>query len=435
MKGFHIVALLSSAMLLVSAAPALQLVTCTAESGAAAARLAMHRINENHRHGYKFRLQEIQGNKVEKVDDGCNLELQLNLQETVCHVVNPKHFEDCQIRGEAERAVTANCTVKMSVKNNDANVTKYECDTRQVKTDVDVPVLVPLNSTEGLKSVNEAESKFNQNATNKHHYILKEVGRIRLGSGKDYYAEFALVETQCPMGSRISIEACKPLCPDRAHHAFCKSTYLNATGLQSVECEFYPPSNTTALGPGEQEPVCRHHVGGHPPHAGGGRPPLGCILPPLGGDGNPPHVGHGPPPTGGDGHPSRPCGPPHHGGDGQPPHAGGGRPPLGCILPPLGGGGDPPHVGQGPPPHGGDGHRFRPCGPPHHGGDGHPPRVGGGHGDHHHAGDGHHRPPFGSKHHLHAFHHFHHCRGSDPALHPICSWPRLWSHPSPRGKD
>ncbi|KAF1386061.1 hypothetical protein PFLUV_G00114250 [Perca fluviatilis] len=216
MKGFHIVALLSSAMLLVSAAPALQLVTCTAESGAAAARLAMHRINENHRHGYKFRLQEIQGNKVEKVDDGCNLELQLNLQETVCHVVNPKHFEDCQIRGEAERAVTANCTVKMSVKNNDANVTKYECDTRQVKTDVDVPVLVPLNSTEGLKSVNEAESKFNQNATNKHHYILKEVGRIRLGSGKDYYAEFALVETQCPMGSRISIEACKPLCPDRA---------------------------------------------------------------------------------------------------------------------------------------------------------------------------------------------------------------------------
>ncbi|XP_039667101.1 antihemorrhagic factor cHLP-B-like [Perca fluviatilis] len=133
MKGFHIVVLLSSAVLLVSAAPALELVTCTAESEAAAARLAMHRINENHRHGYKFRLQEIQGNKGEKTDDGCNLELQLNLLETVCHVVNPKHFEDCQIRGEAGRAVMANCTVKMSVKNNDANVTKYECDTRQVK--------------------------------------------------------------------------------------------------------------------------------------------------------------------------------------------------------------------------------------------------------------------------------------------------------------
>ncbi|XP_078114219.1 antihemorrhagic factor cHLP-B-like [Sander vitreus] len=100
MKGFHIVVLLSSAMLLVSAAPALELVTCSKDSGAVAARLTMHRINENHGHGYKFRLQEIQGNKVETVDGGCNRELQLKLLETVCHVINPKHFEDCEIRGE-----------------------------------------------------------------------------------------------------------------------------------------------------------------------------------------------------------------------------------------------------------------------------------------------------------------------------------------------
>ncbi|XP_031167667.1 antihemorrhagic factor BJ46a-like isoform X5 [Sander lucioperca] len=395
MKGFHIVVLLSSAVLLVSAAPALELVTCSKESGAAAARLTMHRINENHGHGYKFRLQEIQGNKVETVDGGCNLELQLNLLETVCHVINPKHFEDCEIRRESARAVMANCTIKMSVRNTDANVTKYECDTRQVKTNremvricPDCPTLHPLNSTEGLKSVNEAVSKFNQNTTNQHYYILKEVGRIKVGYipsvGMAYYAEFALVETHCPTGSRINPEACKPLCPDRAHHAFCKSTYFRSTGLQSVECEFYPPSNTTALGPGEQEPICRHHVGGHPPHVGAGRPPLG----PRDGDGHPPHVGNGPPPSGGNGQPSRPCGP---------------RP---------------------------------------HGGDGHPPRVGDGHVGRHHAGDGHgdqekqhHRPPFGSKHHFHAFHHFRHCRGSDPALHPICPWPRPWHRPSPRDKD
>ncbi|XP_035862738.1 alpha-2-HS-glycoprotein-like [Sander lucioperca] len=143
MKGFHIVVLLSSAVLLVSAAPALELVTCSKESGAAAARLTMHRINENHGHGYKFRLQEIQGNKVETVDGGCNLELQLNLLETVCHVINPKHFEDCEIREEAERAVMANCTIKMSVRNTDANVTKYECDTRQVKTNLEMVTICP----------------------------------------------------------------------------------------------------------------------------------------------------------------------------------------------------------------------------------------------------------------------------------------------------
>ncbi|KAA8589872.1 hypothetical protein FQN60_013237, partial [Etheostoma spectabile] len=227
MKGFHIVVLLSSAVLRVSAAPAPELVTCGEEGGPAAARLAMHRINENHDHGYKFRLQKIQSHGVEKVDGGCNLELQLNLLET---------------------AVMANCTVQFSIRNNDANLTKYECDTRQ-----------------------EAVSKFNQNTTNQHYYILKEVGRIRvghvLGLGMHYYTEFELVETHCPMGSRINPEACQPLCPDRAHHAFCQSSYSNATGLKSVACDFYPPSNTTALGPGEQEPLCRHHGGGHPPHA------------------------------------------------------------------------------------------------------------------------------------------------------------------------
>ncbi|XP_032381217.1 alpha-2-HS-glycoprotein 1 isoform X2 [Etheostoma spectabile] len=360
MKGFHIVVLLSSAVLRVSAAPAPELVTCGEEGGPAAARLAMHRINENHDHGYKFRLQKIQSHGVEKVDGGCNLELQLNLLETVCYNINPKPFEDCQIRGEAERAVMANCTVQFSIRNNDANLTKYECDTRQVKTNQemmmlcpDCPMLVPLNSVDGLKSVKEAVSKFNQNTTNQHYYILKEVGRIRvghvLGLGMHYYTEFELVETHCPMGSRINPEACQPLCPDRAHHAFCQSSYSNATGLKSVACDFYPPSNTTALGPGEQEPLCRHHGGGHPPHVG---------------------HGHGPPPPGSDPRTHSPCLPTPPGGDGHPPHE-----------------------------------------------------------------KQHHGPPFGSKQHFHPFHPFHpfhRCRGSDPALHPICPWPRSGHRPGHR---
>eukprot|EP00064_Thunnus_orientalis_P019988 superscaffoldBa00005269_g20119 len=133
MKGFSILVLLSSVVLLCSAAPALELVTCSEDSGAAAARLAMHHINEQHDHGYKFRLSETQGIKVVKVDGGCDVELQLDLLETKCHVVNPQHFEDCEIREETERAVMANCTIMMTVKNDDAKVTKYECDTRQGK--------------------------------------------------------------------------------------------------------------------------------------------------------------------------------------------------------------------------------------------------------------------------------------------------------------
>ncbi|WP_163938813.1 cystatin domain-containing protein, partial [Paraferrimonas sp. SM1919] len=167
-KGLPILVLLSSAVQLCSAAPALLPVTCSEESGAAAARLALHHINEHHDHGYKFRLSEIQSSKVKKVDGGCNIEQELDLLETKCHTVNPKHFEECEIRGQAEQMVMANCTVMMTVENSAAEVTKYKCDTRQVNTNMemvkmcpDCPTLIPLNSPEGLKSVNEAVRLFN----------------------------------------------------------------------------------------------------------------------------------------------------------------------------------------------------------------------------------------------------------------------------------
>ncbi|XP_039456597.1 histidine-rich glycoprotein-like isoform X1 [Oreochromis aureus] len=310
MRTLRVLTLLSAAVLLCSAAPGLAPLTCSEGNGPAAADKAVHHINEYHDHGYKFRLHEVQGNSVEQVDGGCNVKLQLDLRETKCHTTNPKPFEDCEIREETARAVKANCTVLMTIKDGDATITKYECDTRQVNTNSemvricpDCPVLLPLNDSEGLKSVHEATTEFNKNTSNQHYYILKEVGRISSGyimtSGMNYYAEFALVETHCPMGSRIVIEACTPLCPDRARHAFCKSSYSSENGLLSNDCDFYPAENTTALGPGEKEPDCRHH-GRRLPHSHGGPPPHAHDH----GHGPPPHDhehGHGPPPPGGKG--------------------------------------------------------------------------------------------------------------------------------------
>ncbi|XP_025755184.1 alpha-2-HS-glycoprotein isoform X2 [Oreochromis niloticus] len=283
MRTLRVLTLLSAAVLLCSAAPGLAPLTCSEGNGPAAADKAVHHINEYHDHGYKFRLHEVQGNSVEQVDGGCNVKLQLDLRETKCHTTNPKPFEDCELRRETQRAVKANCTVLMTIKDGDATITKYECDTRQVNTNSemvricpDCPVLLPLNDSEGLKSVHEATTEFNKNTSNQHYYVLKEVGRISSGyimtSGMNYYAEFALVETRCPMGSRIVIEACTPLCPDRARHAFCKSSYSSENGLLSNDCDFYPAENTTALGPDEKEPDCRHH-GRRPPHSHGGPPP------------------------------------------------------------------------------------------------------------------------------------------------------------------
>lgn len=115
----------------------------------------------------------------------------------------------------------------------------------------DCVMLLPLNNTEGVKSVDEAVRKINTNTTNTHYFILKEVGRITLavntislshnlfiletkhliihvnpavgflsqhimGTEMIHIVEFALVQTMCLMGTRIVPEACTPLCPDRA---------------------------------------------------------------------------------------------------------------------------------------------------------------------------------------------------------------------------
>ncbi|KAK1897068.1 Alpha-2-HS-glycoprotein [Dissostichus eleginoides] len=284
MKGLSTLLLLCSTALLCSAAPAVEPVTCSEDGGAAAARMAAHHIDENHDHGYKFKLSEIKGNKVEKVDDGCEIELQLDLLETTCHNINPTHFEDCMIRFETDRAVMANCSVRMSVRNGDARVRNYHCDTRQggemMMICPDCPNLISLHDPDGMKSVKEAVQRFNENTTNQNYFILKDVGRIKIGwmmmTGSNYWAEIALVESHCPMGSRILPEACKPLYPDRARHAYCRSSYSKSKGLRSVECEYYPPMNSTALGDGEREPICRPEdtVGLPPPPAGGvGGPP------------------------------------------------------------------------------------------------------------------------------------------------------------------
>ncbi|XP_053285924.1 alpha-2-HS-glycoprotein 1 [Pleuronectes platessa] len=361
MKALNVLVLLASVVLLCRASPVLEPVMCNEDHSAAAARMAVHDINEHHKHGYKFRLSEIKENKMDKVEEGCTIELHLDLLETKCHSISPKHFEDCETRQESSGAVMANCTVMMAVKDGNANVTRYDCDTRQVRTNremsrmcPDCPTLIPLNSHEALTAIEKAVHEENINSTNEHFYVLQEVGRVMSGwmssQGMYYSSEFVIVETHCPMGSRIAIQACDPLCPDRARHAFCRSFYTKGSGLRSVDCEYYPALNTTALGPGEKEPQCQYphlmHLprpAGHPspavhhPSAGGGRPP-----PPP-----PPHAhGHG-------------QGPPSFAGSGPPPHAHGhghGPPSFAGSAPPPhahGHGQGPPSFagGQGPPPH------------------------------------------------------------------------------------
>ncbi|KAM9831276.1 alpha-2-HS-glycoprotein 1 [Neosynchiropus ocellatus] len=290
MKAICVVALLTAALVLCGALSPPAVIPCHGVSNAAAAQLAVQAILDNHEHGYKFKLHQIQGSTIHQVQDGCEMNLRIELNETKCTVTNPKHVDDCDIRQSSETPVVANCTVMLDFKNSGVKVTRYECDTRKEPIDLhricpDCPVLVPLNSPEGLKAVHDAIQQFNRNTSNSNIYVLHEVGRIisyyMMMTGMMYSPSFTLVETRCPMGTRIVPESCVPLCPKRAKHAYCKARYSTINGLQGMDCEFYPAEDNQVLAPGEMEPVCAHpHTGPPAPNGPPGPPgPPGSIPP------------------------------------------------------------------------------------------------------------------------------------------------------------
>ncbi|CAJ1060150.1 alpha-2-HS-glycoprotein-like [Xyrichtys novacula] len=279
MKGFSTLVLLFSVVLLCSADPILEPVTCGVESIDVAARFAIHHINEHHNHGYKFKLFGIISNNTEKTDEGCTIQLDLKLSETNCHVVNPKPYEDCSTRRDDEGPVEANCNVTMSIKAKDAKIDRYSCDTHTefeasdlVRRCPDCPLLISLKSKEGVQAAEAIVQQFNQDNQNnqQHYFVLQEVGRTRVGyipgMGTQYYSEAVLVESHCPMSSRIVPQACEPLCPDRAQHAVCKAAYASMSGeIRDLRCDLFQALNSTALVPGEQEPECAIQLPIDPP--------------------------------------------------------------------------------------------------------------------------------------------------------------------------
>ncbi|XP_008333079.1 alpha-2-HS-glycoprotein 1 [Cynoglossus semilaevis] len=286
MRTLQVVVLLCWMALLCSAAPPTPNVTCSDDSEAAAARLALHRINQNHRHGYKFMLWKIKSNTTEKVEGGCRIELELDLKETKCHVVNPKPIEECGIRSSGERVVIANCTVTVEVYDADF-ATQYKCDTKQEISQSemsrmcpDCPVMLPHTNPTTLSYIQQAVKEFNKNSSEENVYVLQEVGRVTSGymmeAGMGYFFEFLMVETDCKKDSRIAHPACKPLCFDRAHHFFCTSSATTRHGLGKLNCESYPPLNTEPRGPGEQ-PKCDYAP---PSRVGPPAPSSGKVGPP-----------------------------------------------------------------------------------------------------------------------------------------------------------
>ncbi|CAN9515938.1 unnamed protein product [Ophioblennius macclurei] len=267
MNAFLLLTVLVAAPLLCGT---VDLIDCSGNQISNAVKMAVQHINQQHDHGYKFRLKEIKSSVLETVDGvSCTIELQLTLGETDCPFISPKSTEDCEYRDIGSWAVTANCSVLINVNGADAQVTKYGCSMAKepassmemVMICPDCPKLVQLDEEGAIRAVVAGVAHFNKNATNQHLYALQDVGRNSLGFtmmlGMMYYSQFVLVETRCPFGSKMAPEACVPLCPDRASHAFCSMAYTTRKNeVVRLNCEFFPPKNFTPLGAGVEEPTC-----------------------------------------------------------------------------------------------------------------------------------------------------------------------------------
>ncbi|XP_076880277.1 alpha-2-HS-glycoprotein 1 [Brachyhypopomus gauderio] len=376
MRGLLMLAALSQALLTdCTATPASY--TCPQEQDTNATNEALHFINEHHHHGYKFKLVNVDSRTAQEVDP-CEVVMALTLEETKCHIVNPKPFDECELRPIGQMKVTAKCNVTICGGKFKPGIKEYTCDTEPasvaelVRICPDCPILLPLHDPKGLESVTVALEKFNNESNHKSHFKLLEVGRItsqfNMMFGQSYFAEFAIVETECSDKNKTEDKtACQPLCDQEAHHGFCISSRLGNDDL-TVDCEVYEAQNTTHH---HHAPFLRRHCGHrkghwyhsrhhHPDHAGSGH----GKRPDHAGSGHDKHPGHD----------KRPGHDKHPGHDKRPDHAGSGHDKR------------PGHAGSGHdkrPDHAGSGHDKR----PDHAGSGHdkrPGHAGSGHDKHHH---------------------------------------------------
>ncbi|XP_026053543.1 antihemorrhagic factor cHLP-B [Carassius auratus] len=258
---------------------------CHADQDKIATLEAESFINEHHRHGYKFKFVSQDSRSAEKKSDPCEVILGITLEETECHIVNPKPLDECKTRTETQTKVTAKCNVTVSSFEGKAAVKDYTCDTEPASHEIlvtkcpDCPSLLPLHDPKGLESVKTALQKFNKGSNHKSYFKVMEVGRIStqwMFSGQSFFSQFAIMETNCTNKEvPQNEESCKALCGEKARYGFCKSTKVGIEEPE-VECEIYEAKNISHpwKHPAQSRRDCKGSWTGHgPPHRPGHGPP------------------------------------------------------------------------------------------------------------------------------------------------------------------
>uniref|UniRef100_H3C5X1 Cystatin domain-containing protein n=1 Tax=Tetraodon nigroviridis TaxID=99883 RepID=H3C5X1_TETNG len=161
-------ALLLSSLLQLCGAAAL---SCSRFHNLTASDLAVQHINQHHRHGYKFSLDDVSEAQLERVAGGVASSCSAPEGDDVSRG-RPQRAPGVRSRMMGERAVVANCSVLITVKDDNATVSRYDCQTRQEMTNremmrmcPDCPTLLPLDDPKGLEAVQEAIFLFAVNSS------------------------------------------------------------------------------------------------------------------------------------------------------------------------------------------------------------------------------------------------------------------------------
>ncbi|XP_057698214.1 antihemorrhagic factor cHLP-B-like [Corythoichthys intestinalis] len=251
----------------VSASPAMS--ACNRRDSVAAARFAVHVINDQRLHGFKFMLVEIMNSKYQKDVWGvCHIALKVKLLQTKCHFTYPKSHEQCDLFRPDEGGTAAICDIKLSLIRGVSTVNRYNCITRPEPSKEVLAQICPschimhsLDDPTALKAAQEATLRFNRDGNRRNYFALMEVAKVEIGyifhTGKITLLQLVLVETVCLREDGISNRYvnCAPRCPDKATYYNCYTDYDKFKVLGDIDCDSYS-KNPKPGPPDAWEPTC-----------------------------------------------------------------------------------------------------------------------------------------------------------------------------------
>ncbi|XP_020504567.1 alpha-2-HS-glycoprotein 2 [Labrus bergylta] len=237
---------------------------CDSPEAEEAALVAQDYLNAQHTHGYKYALNRIEDIKIYSTPMGnITYDLEIELLETDCHVLDPTPLANCTVRPKVLTAVEGDCDVVLTTVGGALAVTAFKCKTEESTEDICLgcPTLLPLNDTAALDFVHASLVTVNNFTVNGTYSIL-EVGRMLsqvLPGGPIYSAEYVITEAYC------TNDTCVPLINDMAARGICFAKGLNAD--HTVDCRMFATmmpivdANSTATAAPALPPAVHGHTG------------------------------------------------------------------------------------------------------------------------------------------------------------------------------